>query len=282
MHTQTWIGSAAGVMFGAAALATTVTVGAQSSTQSRAQASSLTIQGCLQQTSDSPDAFVIRPSKESTVAWMGKAPIYRVSGTNLKAHVGHRVEVTGTVTASTDEKGVDAALARITPEKTVVTTVDVKPAPLLTASNVKMIAANCAVGAWSAANAPSGSTTSGGAGAGAAAAMTASIDTISNEPTNYYGKTVRVQEDVARVLGPRVFTLDEENLVRPGKDVLVVAPKGVTVKADDDVTVTGTVKAFVWTELEKELVDLDMKREWQLEFNNRPVIIATSVEPTKK
>lgn len=280
MHKQIWIGSAAGVMFGAAALATTVTVGAQSSTPSSAQASSLTIEGCLQQTSDAPDAFVIRPSKESSAAWTGKAPIYRVSGTNLKAHVGHRVEVTGTVTASKDEKGVDAALARITPDKTVVTTVDVKPAPLLAASNVKMIASTCAVGARSAAKAPAGSTAGGGTST--AAAMTASIDAISNEPTTYYGKTVRVQEDVARVLGPRVFTLDEENVVRPGKDVVVIAPKGVTVKADDDVTVTGTVRAFVWTELEKELVDLDMKREWQLEFNNRPVIIATSVEPTKK
>jgi hypothetical protein len=275
MHTHIGIATAAAVALGIA-LASPATANAQSGVQP----SSLTIQGCLQQTSDSPDAFVIRPSKESSAAWMGKAPIYRVSGSDLKAHAGHRVEVTGTVTTPKDEPGVDAALARITPEKTVVTTVDVKTAPILTASNVKMVAGNCTVGAWSAAASPSGITP--GTTGSAVAATSVSIDDVSNNASTYYGKTIRVQEDVARVLGPRIFTLDEENLVRPGKDVLVIAPEGVTVKADDDVTVTGTVRSFVWTELEKELVDLDMKREWQLEFNARPVIIATSVEPTKK
>ena len=273
MQTYTRMGSLVGVLLGFAALATSAGVEAQSSTPSQ---TTLTIQGCLQQTSDAPDAFVVRPSKESSAAWMGRAPIYRVTGTNLKAHVGHRVEITGTVT--TDEPGVDAVLARITPEKTVVTTVDVKTAPLFTVSNVKMIAANCTVTALAAAASPSATTT---APTGAATAMSASVDAISNAPETFYGKTVRVQEDVARVLGPRLFTLDEENPVQPGKDVLVIAPAGVTVKADDDVTVTGTVRAFVWSELEKELFDIDMEREWQVEFKDRPIIIATSVEPKK-
>ena len=111
--------------------------------------------------------------------------------------------------------------------------------------------------------------------------MTASVDDISNDAKKYYGKTVRVVEDVARVLAPRIFTLDEETPLGMGKDVMVVAPKGITVREDDDVEVVGVVREFTWTELEKEKFDFDLKREWQTEFKSRPVIYATSVRQAK-
>jgi hypothetical protein len=111
--------------------------------------------------------------------------------------------------------------------------------------------------------------------------VTASVDDISNHPDRFYGKTVRTVEDVARVLAPRIFTLDEESPLGRGKDVMVVAPAGVKVMEDEDVEVIGTVKQFTWTELEKERFDFDLKREWQLEFKSRPVIYATSVRKAK-
>ena len=64
-------------------------------------------------------------------------------------------------------------------------------------------------------------------------AMTASVDDISNNPSKYYGKSVRVIEDVARILAPRIFTLDEETPLGMGKDVMVVSPKGITVREDE-------------------------------------------------
>jgi hypothetical protein len=82
-------------------------------------------------------------------------------------------------------------------------------------------------------------------------------------------------------MAPRIFTLDEETPLGMGKDVMVVAPKGVTVREDEDVEVVGVVREFTWTELEKEKFDFDLKREWQLEFKSRPVIYATSVRPVK-
>lgn len=111
--------------------------------------------------------------------------------------------------------------------------------------------------------------------------MVASVDDISNDAVKYYGKTVRVVEDVARVLAPRIFTLDEETPLGMGKDVMVVAPKGVTVREDEDVEVVGVVREFTWTELEKEKFDFDLKREWQTEFKTRPVIYATSVKQSR-
>ena len=112
-------------------------------------------------------------------------------------------------------------------------------------------------------------------------AMTASVDDMSNNPSKYYGKSVRVIEDVARILAPRIFTLDEETPLGMGKDVMVVSPKGITVREDEDVEVVGTVREFTWTELEKEKFDFDLKREWQMEFKSRPVIYATSVRQAK-
>jgi hypothetical protein len=112
-------------------------------------------------------------------------------------------------------------------------------------------------------------------------AMTASVDDISNDAKKFYGKTVRVVEDVARVLAPRIFTLDEETPLGMGKDVMVVAPSGVSVREDEDVEVVGVVREFTWTELEKERFDFDLKREWQTEFKSRPVIYATSVKQAK-
>lgn len=112
-------------------------------------------------------------------------------------------------------------------------------------------------------------------------AAAASVDDISNHPDKFYGKSVRVVEDVARVLGARVFTLDEETPLGMGKDVMVVAPKGVVVAEDEDVEVVGVVRRFAYTEIEKEKFDFDFKREWQLEFKERPVIYATSVRVMK-
>ncbi len=114
-----------------------------------------------------------------------------------------------------------------------------------------------------------------------AEAAAASVDDISNHPDKYYGKSVRVVEDVARILGARVFTLDEETPLGMGKDVMVVAPKGVVVVEDEDVEVVGMVRRFAYTELEKEKFDFDFKREWQVEFKERPVIYATSVRVMK-
>ena len=112
-------------------------------------------------------------------------------------------------------------------------------------------------------------------------AVSASVDDISNHPDRFFGKAVTVVEDVARVLAPRIFTLDEETPLGQGKDVMVVAPAGSSVREDQDVEVTGVVRRFDYTELQKEKFDFDFKREWQLEFKSRPVIYATSVRVAK-
>lgn len=116
------------------------------------------------------------------------------------------------------------------------------------------------------------------------------VNELNENLSQYIGKTVTVRGEVEDVYGNRSFTVDEEGIL--GKDLLVISdkplPPRVTgpeetplVLKDDTVKVTGTVRRFVATEIERELgIDLDPEIEVEIE-ENRPVIIAKSVTPEK-
>ncbi len=44
---------------------------------------------------------------------------------------------------------------------------------------------------------------------------------------------------------------------------------------------TGVVRRFLRAEFQKEIVDLDLQPEWLVDFESRPVIIATGVAVVK-
>ena len=62
---------------------------------------------------------------------------------NLKQHVGQRVRVNGQLTPGRDERGHDVVIHRITPEKTVVTAIDLKPAPQLSIASITALSGSC-------------------------------------------------------------------------------------------------------------------------------------------
>ena len=106
---------------------------------------------------------------------------------------------------------------------------------------------------------------------------------LAKDAKKFYGQTVTVTAEVEDVLDNHSFTLDEDSLLA-GPDVLVLVPKGMTegLKHDDKVTVTGTVRAFVQAELEK---DYDwfkdgkiLKTGTKIDYKTRPVVVATSVK----
>ena len=60
--------------------ATAVAAARQAPSTTSSSPSTITVAGCLQQTSDSPDAFVFRPGTDAMPAWYASmAPVYRVS-----------------------------------------------------------------------------------------------------------------------------------------------------------------------------------------------------------
>ena len=112
------------------------------------------------------------------------------------------------------------------------------------------------------------------------------VGTITGNLDTYVGKSVTVVADVQEVLGPRAFTLDEDDVLAGGidNDMLVLSPQsGNLTSIENDwtknkVRVTGTVRRVVVTEIEREVGwDLDPKIE--AEFKDvKAVLVASSVE----
>lgn len=108
---------------------------------------------------------------------------------------------------------------------------------------------------------------------------------IAENPAAYEGQTVTVRSEVEEVYSPQAMKLDEDQPLAGGidNDLLVLAGQGLTQQFREDelheeqVTVTGTVRTFRAAEIERDLgYQLDRTRFEQ--FENRPVLIATSVE----
>jgi hypothetical protein len=125
-------------------------------------------------------------------------------------------------------------------------------------------------------------TIGGLAGSLTAGDMTISAGKLARDAKDYYGKTVTVKAEVENVYDSRSFTLDEDS-VFAGPDVLVLVPSGMTadLRNDQKVMVTGVVRQYVTSELER---DFDWFRNGKLvttktdvDFKLRPVLVATSL-----
>lgn len=105
-------------------------------------------------------------------------------------------------------------------------------------------------------------------------------------PNNYIGQTVTIAGEVEEVFGPRVFTLDEETIAG-NTDLLVLSPQRPELNLEaidnnwlnDGVRVTGTVRAMVVADVERE-IGWDLDRNLEVEYNGRPVVIAQSIART--
>ena len=105
---------------------------------------------------------------------------------------------------------------------------------------------------------------------------------LARDAQAYYGQTISVKAEVEDVLGPNMFTLDEDSLLA-GSDVLVLVPRGLAgnLTHDQKVVVTGKVRQFVETELDRDydwfdngkLVDVKTKVDWK----TRPVLVAETI-----
>ena len=112
--------------------------------------------------------------------------------------------------------------------------------------------------------------------------MTISAGKLASNAKDYYGKTVTVKAEVEDVIDNRTFSLDEDAILT-GADVLVLVPAGYTgtLVHDQVVTVTGKVRPYVTTELEKDYHWFKdgaiVSRDSKYDFKTRPVLVATSV-----
>jgi hypothetical protein len=108
-------------------------------------------------------------------------------------------------------------------------------------------------------------------------------DDITDEPEQYYNRRLALNGEVERVLGTNIITIEDEQLFG-GEDLLVINPAAETVvEADEEVTMTGTLRPFVRADIERDYDltwDLDLQEQIEAEYSDRPVFIADEIYPS--
>lgn len=118
---------------------------------------------------------------------------------------------------------------------------------------------------------------------------------ITQNPEQYYSKTLAVTGEVEDIRNESSFTLDEDKLLG-ADDLLVVyatpkagiqqpqpAAQPPVIKDGEEVAVTGVLRPFVVSEFERDYDltwDLDVQRNLEAEYSNKPVLVATGVYPS--
>jgi hypothetical protein len=108
-----------------------------------------------------------------------------------------------------------------------------------------------------------------------------SVDDVVSNIETYAGSTVTVSGEVEDKLAGGAFTLSQDTWGRDKKLLVVGGKFAELVREDDEVRVTGEVRRFMITDVERDLqidLDDDLYRTW----HNRPVMIARSVDVVKK
>ena len=108
------------------------------------------------------------------------------------------------------------------------------------------------------------------------------LDELEDKPEKFLGKTVTVEGEVDRILGPHLFTIDERNWADPERELPVVVPDpfAAIVRTDAPVRVTGTVQKIPIAQIEKEYGFLRNDPKIRAEVETRPVLVATDVTAT--
>jgi hypothetical protein len=111
------------------------------------------------------------------------------------------------------------------------------------------------------------------------AGMKVSVGNLEENAKRYIGQTIDVTAEVEDVFGPRLFKIDEPNWGDMDGEVLVYLPSDLAalVREDDRVTVTGTMKMFLKADLERELAWLEREPDVEIEFAERPVLVASRI-----
>lgn len=115
---------------------------------------------------------------------------------------------------------------------------------------------------------------------------------VTENPRLYYNKTIAVTGEIENLTSPTAFTLDEDQLFGD-QDLLVINAKARTagageaatapVSAGQTVAVTGVLRPFVVAEIERDYDlgwDLETRRKLEVEYSNRPVLVATGIYPS--
>lgn len=105
------------------------------------------------------------------------------------------------------------------------------------------------------------------------------VEDLEERSGQYIGKVVSVDAVVEKVLGPRMFTIDEPRWGDLDGEVMVYMPTELValVREGDRVTVTGTPKAYVRGDMEREWGWFEPNPDIEVELNERAVLLANRI-----
>jgi hypothetical protein len=104
------------------------------------------------------------------------------------------------------------------------------------------------------------------------------LDELEEKPESYLGKTVTVEGEVDRVLGPHLFTVDERDWVDLERELPVVVPEpfAAIVRTDAPVRVTGVVQKVPIAKIQQDW-NIFSDPKIKAEIETRPVLVANEV-----
>ncbi|MCT7972303.1 hypothetical protein [Laspinema olomoucense] len=111
--------------------------------------------------------------------------------------------------------------------------------------------------------------------------MTTELGEVSDNPNQFMGQTVTLNGEVAEVLGPNVFRIQEDEAVGGSDLIVITTDSQMPVTQDSQVQVTGEVRELVMTEIERDYKpgwDDTTRTRIEREYTDRPAIVAQSVE----
>ena len=115
-------------------------------------------------------------------------------------------------------------------------------------------------------------------------ALAPEVDDIAANPSKYYDRRLALTGEIENIKNPKMFTLDEDNLLGE-EDLLVLNPTpAMAVNNGQTVAVTGVVRPFRMTEFERDYKltwDAGLKKEMELKYKEKPVLIADTVYPSR-
>ena len=113
----------------------------------------------------------------------------------------------------------------------------------------------------------------------AGAAMRVPVGELEEHARRFTGKMISVDAEVEKVLGPRLFTIDEPSWADLDGEILVHMPTALAalVRPDDRVTITGTMQPFVQADVERDWNWFAGGSEISVQLSRRPVLVASRV-----
>ena len=114
-------------------------------------------------------------------------------------------------------------------------------------------------------------------------ALAPEVDDIAENPSKYYNKRLALTGEIQNIKNPKIFTLDEDDLLGE-QDLLVLNnTPAMAVNNGQTVAVTGVVRPLRIAELERDYKltwDEGLKKQLELEYSEKPVLIADTVYPS--